>query len=99
MYYQEKSILDSQVSHNLGHSVSNVEGGTEVTSDEPATSNKGVLVFHGRDRAPLHVRRDIAVKYNSVYKRDRRVLRAITDREMMEVYDLEIPTQGSLEKF
>jgi len=88
----------SEVSRNLSHSLSKVESGIEVTSDKRATSFKGMPVFRGSDRAPPGVT-DIAVEYNSVYKRDKPVLRSITDREMMEVYDLEIPTQQNLEVF
>ena len=43
--------------------------------------------------------KSIAVEYGSVYLRNRPMLRAITNCEMMEVYDLEIPTQLDLESF
>ena len=88
----------STVSRNLGHSLSNVEGGTEVTTKVPATTFKGMPVYRGTDRIPPSIKK-IAVEYNSVYVRDKPVLRPMTDREMMEVYDLDIPTQQDLEVF
>ena len=95
---KKKLFWTSAVSRNLSHSLSNVESGTEVTSKKPATMFKSMPVFRGSDRALPRVK-NIAVEYGSVYLRDKPVLRAITDREMMEVYDVEIPTQLDLESF
>ena len=95
---KKKLFWSSEVSRNLSHSLSKVESGVEVTSGKRTSSYRGMPVFRGEDRAPPGVK-DIAVEYSSVYKRDKPVLRSITDREMMEVYDVEIPTQQNLEGF
>ena len=88
---KKKLFWSSEVSRNLSHSLSKVESGVEVTSGKRTSSYKGMPVFRGKDRAPPGVK-DIAVEYSSAYKRDKPVLRSITDREMMDVYDVEIPT-------
>ena len=95
---KKKLFWTSSVSRNLGHSLSNVEGGKLVTSKKPATIYKSLPVFRSKDRVPPRVK-SIAVEFGSVYKQDQLVLRTITDKEMMEVYDLEIPTQKALQSF
>ena len=95
---KKKLFWTSSVSRNLGHSLSNVESGQTVTSTKPAAFYKSLPVFRSRDRLPPRVK-SVAVEFGSVFKHDQLVLRKITDREMMEVYDLEIPTQKALQAF
>ena len=88
----------SDVKRNLGHSLSDVESGTVVSKGKPATTFKKLPVYRSNDRVPPGLKR-FSVEFGSVFERNLPVLRTITDREMMEVYDVEIPTQTALRKF
>ena len=74
----------------LGHIVTPVESGRPLSSDDKA--------FTKTERIPSGVR-NILVHVPSVFTRNNLVARQLTDRELMDAYDIEIPDQKLLKTF
>jgi hypothetical protein len=88
----------SKVKRNLGHNLSNLESGSPAPPGKPLAEYKGQPIFRQHQRLPAAVT-NVTVEYPSVFHGNQAVIRNITDRELMEVYDVDIPTQTSLQAF
>ena len=88
----------SKVKRNLGHNLGSLESGTAVPEGKPLATFHGQPVYQAHQRVPAG-ERQLTVEFPSVFKKNLPVLRQATDREMMELYDLDIPTQKGLQGF